>query len=279
MHDIDPTQMEYGSETAGFEAERFDYEGEWGTDAGAVLSDAEEYELARTARRIQRGRARSVPRGLISKVARGAGKLFRGPIGQAVGGVLKGVAKKALPLAGALDSLGPLGAKIASGVASASGDTPGVEGEALGQEDEQFEGAKQFVFLAADGLSAPRSHRRRRPVSSRRSPESTVAKGRGVYCADAGTPASTDRKKNGSKKSHCASRRRTPSPIVESKMRYLSVPRPAPAGRVNGGQENSPSAPRLGLPVAAKRVQYPAIVECSALSATVRTWFGSTGGT
>ena len=38
--------------------------------------------------------------------------------------MLKGVAKKALPLAGALGTLGPLGAKIGSGVAAAAGDRP-----------------------------------------------------------------------------------------------------------------------------------------------------------
>ena len=46
MHDIDRTQLEYGSELPGFEAERFDYESPWATESGAVLSEAEEYELA-----------------------------------------------------------------------------------------------------------------------------------------------------------------------------------------------------------------------------------------
>jgi hypothetical protein len=151
MHDIDRTQMEYGSEMAGFEAERFDYEGEWAAEAGAVLNEAEEYELASELLGVSsEEELDQFLGGLIKKVAKGGGKLFRGPIGQAVGGVLKGVAKKALPLAGALDTLGPLGARIGSGVASAAGDAAGVEGEALGQEDEQFEGAKQFVRLAAD---------------------------------------------------------------------------------------------------------------------------------
>ncbi|UUZ68994.1 hypothetical protein LP416_04115 [Polaromonas sp. P2-4] len=78
---------------------------------------------------------------------------MRSPIGQAVGGVLKGVAKKALPLAGgALGAYvgGPLGAKIGSGLASAAGSALGLEAEALEQEDREFEGAKQFVRLAAD---------------------------------------------------------------------------------------------------------------------------------
>lgn len=70
-----------------------------------------------------------------------------------MGGVLKGVAKKALPLAGgALGEFvgGPLDAKIGSDVASAAGRAVGLEYESMEQEDQEFEGAKQFVRLAAD---------------------------------------------------------------------------------------------------------------------------------
>jgi hypothetical protein len=153
MHDIDRTQTEYGSELSGFEAERFDYEGEWATESAGLLSEADENELASELLGVaSEGELDHFLGGLIKKLATGAaGKLLRSPTGQAVGGVLKGVAKKALPLAGgALDSLGPLGARIGSGVASASGDAPGMEGEFLAQEDQQFEGARQFVRLAAD---------------------------------------------------------------------------------------------------------------------------------
>jgi hypothetical protein len=79
-----------------------------------------------------------------------------------VGGVLKGVAKKALPIAGgALGAYvgGPLGAKIGSGLASAAGSALGLELETLSQEDREFEGGKQFVRFAADtvknAVSAP----------------------------------------------------------------------------------------------------------------------------
>ena len=94
---------------------------------------------------------------LIKKVGSVAGKVIRSPIGQAVGGVLKGVAKKALPLAGgALGGYfgGPLGAKIGSGLASAAGSALGLEAEALEQEDREFEGAKQFVRVAADTVKS-----------------------------------------------------------------------------------------------------------------------------
>ncbi len=166
MHDIDRTQLEYGSETSGFEAEQFEFaEGEWGFEASGTLSEADEYELASELLGVTSEEELDQFLGnLIKKVGRGAGKLIRSPIGQAVGGVLKGVAKKALPLAGgALGGFvgGPLGAKIGSGLASAAGSALGLEGEAMAQEDQEFEGAKQFVRMAANTVnkaaSAPTS--------------------------------------------------------------------------------------------------------------------------
>jgi hypothetical protein len=155
MHDIDRTQLEYASEMPGFEAEQFEsYEGEWGSESGGVLTEAEEYELATELLGVASEAELDQFLGdLIKKVAKGAGKLVRSPIGQAVGGVLKGVAKKALPLAGGVVGGmfgGPLGAKIGSGLASAAGGAVGLEGESLAQEDQELEGAKQFVRLAAD---------------------------------------------------------------------------------------------------------------------------------
>ncbi|HEX3139669.1 MAG TPA: hypothetical protein VHQ87_06425 [Rhizobacter sp.] len=154
MHDIDQTRLEYTAELPGFEAEQFEFgEAEWSPEGGAVLSEADEYELASELLGVASEEELDQFLGsLIKKAAKGVGKLIRSPIGQAVGGVLKGVAKKALPLAGgALGGFvgGPLGAKIGSGVASAAGSALGLEGEALAQEDQEFEGAKQFVRLAA----------------------------------------------------------------------------------------------------------------------------------
>ena len=158
MHDIDRTQMEYGSELPGFEAEQFEYaEAEWATEGGSVLNEADEYELAMELLGVASEEELDQFLGsLIKKVAKGAGKLIRSPIGQAIGGVLKGVAKKALPLAGgALGGMvgGPLGAKIGSGLASAAGGALGLEGESMAQEDQEFAGAKQFVRLAADTVN------------------------------------------------------------------------------------------------------------------------------
>jgi hypothetical protein len=157
MHDIDRTQLEYSGEGPSFEDENFEFaEGEFGAEGG-LLSEADEYELASELLGVaSEEELDQFLGGLIKRVARGAGRLIRSPIGQAIGGVLKGVAKKALPLAGgALGGAigGPLGAKIGSGLASAAGKAVGLEGEALTQEDQEFEGARQFVRLAANTVN------------------------------------------------------------------------------------------------------------------------------
>jgi len=155
MHDIDRTQTEYEDEASEFEFESDEFEADESEfEDGVVLSEADEYELAGELLSVASEDELDQFLGkLIKRIGRGARKLIRSPIGKAVGGVLKGVAKKALPLAGgALGGFvgGPLGAKIGSGVASAAGRAIGLEFESMEQEDQEFEGAKQFVRLAAD---------------------------------------------------------------------------------------------------------------------------------
>lgn len=92
---------------------------------------------------------------LIRKVARTAGSALRSPLGRAVGGILKGVLKKTLPLAGgALGTFagGPLGAQIGSGLASMAGRALGLELEGLSHEDQEFEAARRFVRFASQAV-------------------------------------------------------------------------------------------------------------------------------
>ena len=153
MHDIDRTQMEYSNEFAGFQGEQFEFgESEWSPEAGETFNEAEEMELATELLSVSNeGELDRFLGDLLSRATKAVGSFVRSPIGQAVGGVLKGVAKKALPLAGGAVGAyfgGPLGAKIGSGLANAAGNALGLEGEMAG-EDREFEGAKQFVRLAA----------------------------------------------------------------------------------------------------------------------------------
>jgi hypothetical protein len=155
MHDIDRTTMEYGQEMSSFEGEQYEFgQGEWGGETG--LNEQQEAEFANELLSVSNeGELDRFLGDFIRKVGSVAGKAIRSPIGQAVGGVLKGVAKKALPLAGgALGAYvgGPLGAKIGSGLASAAGSALGLEGEFSG-EDREYEGARQFVRLAHDTVT------------------------------------------------------------------------------------------------------------------------------
>jgi hypothetical protein len=154
MGNFDSSLMEYDPEMEMLEQEQFAWgETEWGGEAESVLSEADEMALA--AELLDVTNEEELDR-FLGRVIKSVGKFVKSPVGKAIGGVLKGVAKKALPLAGgALGAYfgGPLGAKIGSGLAQAAGGALGLELEALSQEDREFEGAKQFVRFAADTVN------------------------------------------------------------------------------------------------------------------------------
>jgi len=158
MHDIDRTTLEYGQEMSGFEAENFESgQGEWNGEGGVMFSEAQEMELANELLSVSNeAELEQFLGNFLRKAVSVAGKVIKSPVGQAIGGVLKGVAKKALPLAGgALGGFfgGPLGAKIGSGLASAAGSAMGLEAETMEAEEREYEGARQFVRLAADTVN------------------------------------------------------------------------------------------------------------------------------
>jgi len=156
MHDIDRTQLQYGTNQPEFEFGEMEWSGEM--EGEGVLSEAMEMQLASELLEVtNEAELEQFLGDLIGKVGSIAGKVINSPIGKAVGGVLKGVAKKALPIAGgAIGGYfgGPLGAQIGSGLASAAGGALGLEAEQLEQEDREFEGARQFVRVAADTVNA-----------------------------------------------------------------------------------------------------------------------------
>jgi len=150
--------FEFNPEMTSYENEQFEFgQSEW----GEVFNEGEVMEL--TAELLEITNEAELDRflgDLIKRAGRAIGKVVKSPIGQAVGGVLKGVAKKALPIAGgALGAYfgGPLGAQIGSGLASAAGGALGLELETMSQEDREFEGGKQFVRFAADTVKSAAS--------------------------------------------------------------------------------------------------------------------------
>ncbi|TMV00036.1 hypothetical protein [Streptomyces sp. DASNCL29] len=89
---------------------------------------------------------------MLRTVARGVGGFLRSPVGRSLGGIVKNVAKAALPVAG-----GALGTFIAPGMGTALGGRLGsmasnlfeVEAESADREEYEFEVGRRFVRLAA----------------------------------------------------------------------------------------------------------------------------------
>ncbi len=89
----------------------------------------------------------------MKKVAKGVGGFVKSPVGQALGGALKNVAKNALPVVG-----GALGSLVAPGVGTAIGGQLGsvasglfeLELEGMDREQAEFEVARRFVRFATD---------------------------------------------------------------------------------------------------------------------------------
>lgn len=175
MHDIDRTQLE-----ADYEGDAYEFEQSgWGDETGNVFGETEEMEFASALMEVRDEMELDQFLGsLIRKAGRAVGRLVGSPEGQAIGSILKGAAKQMLPhAAGAVGAAfgGPLGARISSGIASLVGGEMEMEAagwnqegfdqegwnqerwnqeswnqESWNQEDREFEGAKQFVRVAAD---------------------------------------------------------------------------------------------------------------------------------
>jgi hypothetical protein len=150
MHDIDRTQLEFAQEMAPFQRDEFQFH-EFGQ---GEMSEQEEIQLAHELLSVNNEQELEQFLGdFLKKAVSTVSQIAQSPIGQAIGGVLKGVAKKALPLAGsALGGFigGPLGAKIGGGLANAAGQALGLETEMQEAGELEFQGARQFVRLAAD---------------------------------------------------------------------------------------------------------------------------------
>ncbi|MGH9842892.1 MAG: hypothetical protein ACREEM_29490 [Blastocatellia bacterium] len=137
---------------------------------GTPFSEAEEMELttellgATTEAELDQFLGNLIRRGaqLVGRGAQAAGTFMRSPTGQALGGVLKGAAKQALPMLGTAAGSyfgGPAGGAIGGQLASGLGSLFGLELEGLSQEDQEFEAARQFVRFggtaAANAAAAP----------------------------------------------------------------------------------------------------------------------------
>jgi uncharacterized protein (DUF697 family) len=171
MHDIDRTQLEADHEMENFEFENFEFESE----AEGVFNEMQEMELASELMEVQNEQELEQFLGdLIKKAGSAIGKVVKSPIGQAVGGMLKKVAKTAIPMAAtAVGGMfgGPLGAKIGGSLGSMTTNALGLEMES---EDREFEGAKQFVRIA--GQSVRNATKAPAAADPRKTAQTAVAK-------------------------------------------------------------------------------------------------------
>lgn len=166
---------EYSGETFGeYGAQEMEFEFEGDNEYEGVFSEEMEAELAAELLEVTNEAELNQFLGkLIKSAGRSLGKVVRGPIGQALGGALKKVAKTALPMAGA--ALGNLivpgiGGAIGGKLASAAGSAFGLELEGLSHEDQEFEVARRYVRLAGaatqGAVAAPASTPPQRAVQS-----------------------------------------------------------------------------------------------------------------
>ncbi len=145
------------TETLGTEAFR-DEEIPEAEGADTVFTEAEEMELATELLDVQSEQELDQFLGdLIKRAGQAVGTFVRSPTGQALGGVLKSAARKALPIAGrALGGYigGAGGAQAGARAATAAGRLFGLELEGLSPEDRDFEIAKRFVRFAGETVRA-----------------------------------------------------------------------------------------------------------------------------
>lgn len=154
MHDIDRTQLEGEMEFGEFEFEQFEFPGE----LQEVFNEGEQMELAAELLEVRDEQELNHFLGdLIRKAAGVLGKGIKSPLGQQLGGILKSSAKnaalQAVPvISDAIGSRvgGRLGPSVAKGLTAFGTSALNQEYEALSHEDREFEGAKQFVQLAAN---------------------------------------------------------------------------------------------------------------------------------
>ncbi|HMP79327.1 MAG TPA: hypothetical protein PKD54_07740 [Pirellulaceae bacterium] len=88
---------------------------------------------------------------LVRRAVRGAGRFLRTPAGRIVGGILRNVARRALPIAGtALGTFvgGPAGGAIGGKLATAAGQALGLETAGMTEEEANFVTGRQFVRFA-----------------------------------------------------------------------------------------------------------------------------------
>jgi hypothetical protein len=155
MHDIDRTQLESPSFEAGSQQEfgEFGEVGEIGGETESPLNETQEIELASELLEVASEQELEQFLGNVMRAVGGAvGRFVSSDTGRALGGILKGAARKALPVMGRAVGqwIAPgQGGAIGADIAAQAGRLFGLELEGLSAEDREFEVARRFVRLAS----------------------------------------------------------------------------------------------------------------------------------
>lgn len=174
-------EYEYNNEYANEYSNEYNSElyGEVSSNEG-TFNEITEMELASELLNVQSEAELDQFLGKLFKKAAGAvSKFAKSSTGKALGGMLKGLAKKALPIAG-----GAIGSFIAPGIGTAIGSKLGamagnlfeLELEGLSAEDREFEVARAFVKFAGNAAKRASRMRSANPVSGARRSITTAAK-------------------------------------------------------------------------------------------------------
>lgn len=143
-------ESQFGNETFEFEDETFEFE----SDFSGEMNEALEMELATELLSVSNeAELEQFLGSLLKKAASGVRTFAKSSAGKALGGMLKSVAKKALPIAGAAigNFIAPgVGGAIGGKLAGMAGKAFGLELEGLSAEDREFEVARAYVRFASD---------------------------------------------------------------------------------------------------------------------------------
>jgi hypothetical protein len=158
MHDIDRIHLRYPQEMENYPL----------ASEAPTLSEAEEMQLAADLMEIHSEEEfENFLDDLIGGIAKAAGGFLNSPTGKALGGLLKGAAKKLLPVAGtAIGGYfgGPVGASLGGNIAGSLAGSLEME-----RDEMEWESARTFVRLAADAAkSAARSPQGEMPEDAAR---------------------------------------------------------------------------------------------------------------
>ena len=149
-------QFNFNLESAIDQGFQNEFEMEFMYEDQGELSDSLEMELASDLLTVSNEQELDLFLGkLVRRAGRAVGRFARSSAGRAIGGVLKSVAKKALPIAGtALGTFigGPLGGAVGGKLGSLATNLFELELEGLSPEDQQFEVSKAYVRFANNAL-------------------------------------------------------------------------------------------------------------------------------